>query len=113
MKRHRTSNCGVYAPEELPEDEHEETGLPEVDFGFASGNAKKGQMCNPIGFGKVQRVRFPLRIRYLADDKAVHLKLAVEIEGKEIPLRVDGNRKLTNIFVALLYEVLGDCVYEQ
>ncbi len=113
MKLHKTSNCGVYAPEELPEDDYEETGLPEVDFGFSSGNAKGGQMCNPIGFGKVQRVRFPLRIRYHADDKAVHVKLAVEIEGKEIPLRVDGNRKATDIFGTLLFNILGECYYEQ
>lgn len=113
MKLHKTSNCGVYAPEELPEDDYEETDLPEVDFGFASGNAKGGQMCNPIGFGKKQRIRFPLHMRYKLDGKNICLQLFTEVDGKHIPLIVGGNKQFRSAFVALLYELFGDDYYEQ
>lgn len=94
-------------------DDYEETYFDEDYSGFAIGTAKPGQMCNPIGFGKKQRIRFPLHMRYKLDGKNICLQLFTEVEGKYIPLRVDGNKQFKSAFVALLFDLFGEGYYEQ
>ena len=94
-------------------DDYEEAFFDEDYSGFASGAAKTGQMCNPIGFGKKQRIRFPLHMRYKIDGKNICLQLFTEVDGKHIPLIVDGNKQFKSAFVALLYDLFGEDYYEQ
>ncbi len=94
-------------------DDYEEAYFDEDYSGFASASAKPGQMCNPIGFGKKQRIRFPLHMRYKLDGKNICLQLFTEVDGKHIPLIVGGNKQFRSAFVALLFDLFGEGYYEQ
>ena len=47
------------------------------------------------------------------DGKNICLQLFTEVDGKHIPLIVDGNKQFKSAFVALLYDLFGEDYYEQ